>query len=56
VEDPRRTLQAVRAWNAHLRVAIHTVGIGRQHNADFLRRLAEENGGVYLGVVPKRKK
>jgi HEAT repeat protein len=55
VEDPQRTLQAVRSWNAHLRVAIHTVGIGRQHNADFLRRLAEENGGVYLGVVPKRK-
>ncbi len=55
-EDPERTLRAVRAWNAHQRVAIHTVGIGRQHNAGFLRQLARENGGTYLGVVPKRKK
>jgi len=55
VEDPARTLQAVRAWNAHQRVAIHTVGIGRQHNAGFLRQLAQENGGAYIGVVPKRK-
>ncbi|MHC4972180.1 MAG: VWA domain-containing protein [Planctomycetota bacterium] len=54
-EDPQRTLQAVRAWNAHQRVAIHAVGIGRQHNASFLRQLAQENGGTYLGVVPKRK-
>ncbi|MHC5050862.1 MAG: VWA domain-containing protein [Planctomycetota bacterium] len=52
-EDPGRTLQAVRAWNAHQRVAIHAVGIGRQHNAAFLRQLAQENGGTYLGVVPK---
>jgi hypothetical protein len=55
VEDPARTLQAVRAWNAHQRVAIHTVGIGRQHNAGFLRQLAQENGGTYIGVVPRRK-
>jgi hypothetical protein len=55
-EDPARTLQAVRSWNAHQRVAIHTVGVGREHNVDFLRRLALENGGDYVGVVPKERK
>ncbi|MHC4547545.1 MAG: vWA domain-containing protein [Planctomycetota bacterium] len=55
-EDPERTLQAVRMWNAHQRVAIHAVGIGRQHNEAFLRRLAADHGGTYLAVMPKRAK
>ena len=55
VEDPERTLNAVRNWNALQRVAIHTIGIGRQHNVDFMRRLAEENGGDYYAVKPKGK-
>lgn len=49
-EDPARTLQAVAAWNAERRVAIFTIGIGREHNSAFLRRLAEENGGTYFAV------
>ena len=55
-EDPERTLQAVREWNALQRVAIHTIGIGKSHSADFLRRLASENGGVYYAVLPKKHK
>ncbi len=54
VEDPARTLQAVREWNALQRVAIHTIGIGRSHNAIFLRALAEQNGGEYHAVLPKK--
>ncbi|MFI5403341.1 MAG: VWA domain-containing protein [Planctomycetota bacterium] len=55
LEDPERTLQAVREWNALRRVAIHTIGIGAEHNSALLRQLAEENGGTYYAVGPKKK-
>ncbi len=55
LEDPERTLQAVREWNALRRVAIHTIGIGAEHNSALLRQLAKENSGTYYAVVPKRK-
>ena len=55
-EDPERTLQAVREWNALQRVAIHTIGIGRSHNSAFLKALAEQNGGEYYAVMPKKQK
>jgi hypothetical protein len=54
LEDPERTLQAVREWNALRRVAIHTIGIGAEHNSALLRQLATENGGTYYAVVPKK--
>jgi len=49
-EDPERTLQAVRRWNALGEVAIHTIGIGREHSRGFLEALAEQNGGRYYAV------
>jgi uncharacterized protein YegL len=54
-EDPERTLQAAREWNALGRVAIHTIGIGAEHNSAFLRQLATENGGTYWAVGPRKK-
>lgn len=54
-EDPERTLQAAREWNALRRVAIHTIGIGADHNSGFLRQLAAENGGTYWSVAPRKK-
>jgi Mg-chelatase subunit ChlD len=54
-EDPERTLQAAREWNALRRVAIHTIGIGADHNSSFLRQLATENGGTYWAVGPRKK-
>ena len=54
-EDPERTLEAVRVWNAHQRVAIHTIGIGKEHNTTFLAQLASENGGEYRAGLPKKK-
>jgi uncharacterized protein YegL len=53
-EDPERTLQAVREWNAGRRVAIHTIGIGRKHSSGFMQQLATENGGQYYAVLPKK--
>ncbi|MCK6458983.1 MAG: VWA domain-containing protein, partial [Planctomycetes bacterium] len=55
LEDPDRTLQAAREWNALRRVAIHTIGIGADHNSAFLRQLAAENGGTYWAVAPRKK-
>ncbi|MHC4938325.1 MAG: VWA domain-containing protein [Planctomycetota bacterium] len=49
-EDPERTLAAVRTWNALGKVAIHTIGIGKQHNRAFLETLAKDNGGQYYPV------
>lgn len=54
-EDPERTLQAVRQWNAMKRVAIHTIGVGAEHSESFMRTLAEENGGEYHAVLPRKK-
>ncbi|MHC4954048.1 MAG: VWA domain-containing protein [Planctomycetota bacterium] len=54
-EDPERTLAAVREWNAMKRIAIHTIGIGREHSRAFMQQLAEENGGQYYAVEPKKK-
>ncbi|HEX5138578.1 MAG TPA: vWA domain-containing protein [Planctomycetota bacterium] len=54
-EDPERTLEAAREWNALRRVAIHTIGIGADHNSAFLRQLAAENGGTYWAVKPRKK-
>ena len=50
LEDPQRTLLAVRQWNALRRVVIHTIGIGKEHSAGFLRAMAQENGGRYFAV------
>lgn len=41
-------LRRVRAWNTSRGVIIHTIGLGNDHNAGFLRQLARENGGQYV--------
>ncbi len=48
VTDGEEILRRVREWNKLSRVVIHAVGVGKDHNAAFLRRLAEENGGQYV--------
>ncbi|MBI4881041.1 MAG: HEAT repeat domain-containing protein [Planctomycetes bacterium] len=48
VQDPAEILRRVKEWNRLARVVVHTVGVGLDHDAAFLRRLAEENGGQYV--------
>ncbi len=61
VMDPDGILSAVREWNRHHKIVIHTVGIHADRGEDqdgkkgkgqkgekFLRALAEENGGTYV--------
>jgi hypothetical protein len=43
-----RVIEGVRQWNAAKRVILHTIGIGKEINADFLRKLANENGGTFV--------
>lgn len=48
VLEPEEILRRVREWNKLSRIVVHTVGVGKDHNSAFLRRLAEENGGMYV--------
>jgi len=47
VLDPSRILEEVKSLNRLRRITIHSVGVGKNHNVDFMRKLAEENGGMY---------
>jgi hypothetical protein len=42
-------LSFVRERNASAGIVIHTIGLSDAHDAVLMRRLAEENGGVYVG-------
>ncbi len=48
VKDPEEILRLVKQANRYLHVRINTVFAGTGKGADFLRRLAEENDGVYV--------
>ena len=49
VKSPELILEEVRKLNATRQVIIHTIGVGKQHKVDFLRTLAAENRGEYVG-------
>jgi hypothetical protein len=47
--DHRPSIQrALQRWNLRGRVVVHVVGLGREVPADFLRPLAEQNGGKWV--------
>jgi Mg-chelatase subunit ChlD len=47
-DDTGRIRDAVRRWNALGRVVVNTIGLGDDIPVDFLRGLAEENGGHFV--------
>ncbi|MHC4471500.1 MAG: vWA domain-containing protein [Planctomycetota bacterium] len=47
-DSRKRIRAAVRHWNLLGRVTIHTIGLGDELPAGFLRKLAEENGGRFV--------
>jgi HEAT repeat protein len=47
--DPDEILAYVRERNANAGITIHTIGLSDAHDAVLLRRMAEENGGQYVG-------
>jgi len=46
--DPEEILQHVRTWNQHKRVVVHAIGISKHDGVEFLKKLAQENGGTYV--------
>ena len=48
VRDTDGLLQIVREANKYAKVRIHTIFTGTGAGGDLLRRLAEENGGVFV--------
>ena len=46
--DPDALLALVREWNKNQKVVIHTIGVDMLEYIDFLKKLAEQNGGTYL--------
>lgn len=48
VRDPEGILQIVREANKYAKVRIHAIFTGTGNGGDLLRRLAEENGGVFV--------
>lgn len=48
IKDPEAILATVREANKYLKVRINTVYTGTGKGADFLRRLAQENDGLFV--------
>jgi hypothetical protein len=46
--EPEEILQHVRVWNQHKRVIVHCIGISKHDGVEFLKKLAQENGGTYV--------
>jgi HEAT repeat protein len=47
--DPEEILAYVRQRNGSAGITLHTIGLSDAHDAVLLRRMAEENGGTYVG-------
>lgn len=47
--DREEILSFVRSRNQSARITIHTIGLSDAHDAVLMRRIADENGGQYVG-------
>lgn len=47
--DRDEIISFVRSRNQSARITIHTIGLSDAHDAVLMRRIAEENGGQYVG-------
>ena len=47
VQDPKMILKRIRKWNKTTQMRIHAVGIGDEHDKEFMRELANIGGGEY---------
>ena len=46
--DPERILEHVQAWNRHGRIVVNCIAVSDVEDLDFLRVLAERNGGEFV--------
>lgn len=47
--DKDMIVSEVKKLNITRKITLHTIGVGAQANADFLKKLAAANGGQYIG-------
>lgn len=43
-----KIVEQTTGWNSQKRVVVHTIGLGEDCDADFLKALASRNGGKYI--------
>jgi Ca-activated chloride channel family protein len=48
LDSTDRVLEGVRQWNSTGRIVIHTIGIGKDINDVFLKKMAAENHGTFV--------
>lgn len=46
--DPEEILRQVQRWNELQNIQVHTVGLGKSIDPEFMRRLAEQTGGRFV--------
>ncbi|MEA2041137.1 MAG: VWA domain-containing protein [Bacteroidota bacterium] len=46
--NPDDILEKVSVWNPNRRVTVHAIGLGDNHDKEFMRKIAEQNNGVYI--------
>jgi len=49
ITDPAGIIAGVAKLNETRKITIHTIGIGPGHNVSFMKQLASDNGGKYVG-------
>lgn len=46
--EPDIILEHVKRWNKRRRIKIHAIGVGEDHDIEFLQTLAQTHGGLYV--------
>ncbi|MCD6367421.1 MAG: VWA domain-containing protein, partial [Bacteroidales bacterium] len=48
VTSPDGIREAVKKWNSYHRITIHTIGLGKDCDENFMKGLATDNNGIYI--------
>ncbi len=48
IQDSKRILEVLREWNKVAQITIHCIGIGEDHDAEFMKELARIGDGQYV--------
>jgi len=46
--NPDAIREAVKKWNPYHRITIHTIGLGKDCDENFMKGLAADNNGIYI--------
>jgi hypothetical protein len=48
IQDPQKILEIIREWNKTAQLTIHAIGIGADHDVEFMKELARIGDGRYV--------